>query len=378
MEETRRRRIVDVYTNANVYMICKILTYATHTMAAISHRPDDLKWGNDPGDGRLIPLRSKLPDMSTLPAELQRGWVIYEEILASWLADLAARAARCERMPATLHQYRRLARQWAAWLIDQQCTEPTAADARRFLDWGARQGWGDHAIHAYRATLRSLYAWAARTRRTSDITEAIRCRPNPSPAVATGMSALLVTACIRSITGRSVQAHRDRAIIAVLYAGALEPISLHRAQRGDVDVERGLLRHQPRGRRKVEAVVRLDRQARRLLGRYLRNLPPGNGKAPLFPALQADRTTISRRPLSTLSLRLIVRRAMDQVLGSAPVERSPGGRRLQHAASRALRRSALASVASRHGLDAAMAMVQATPSKRRRFAATVQAVHYVG
>jgi len=327
----------------------------------------------------VIPDAVPLPELAVKAEEFRRAWADYAAMLEAWLADLARRTMRGERAAATLQQYRRLARGWAAWLIDRDCAEPTARHVRRFLAWGAKHGWHDHTVRAYRATLRSLYAWAAQSGRGADITAAIRCRPNPLPAAAAGMSAGLVTACIRAIAGRTLQAYRDRAIVAVLYAGALEPISLHRARRGDLQLRRGLLRHQPRGHREADAVVRLDRQARLLLDRYVRRLPPGGPDTPLFPALDHDRTTITSRPLSALSLRLLVRRTIDHVLGpAATVGKRRRGRTPQRAASRALRRSALVSAAGRHGLDHAMAMVQATPLKRRRFAATLQALQPVG
>jgi site-specific recombinase XerD len=339
----------------------------------------DRRWGNSPGDGRMIPAADPLPDLGSLPQEFRVAWAAYAGLLDAWLGDLARRAVRGERAAATLQQYRRLSRGWAAWLIERGCAAPTARHARRFLAWGARQGWSDHTVRAYRSTLRSLYAWAARSSRGPDITATIRCRPNPLPVAAPGLSAGLVTLCIRAIAGRTLQAYRDRAIVAVLYAGALEPISLHRARRGDLQLERGRLRHQPRGHREADVELRLDRQAKLLLGRYLRRLPPGGRDTPLFPALDHDRTTITGRPLSTLSLRLLVRRTLDHVLGSAPaVATRRRGRHPQRAASRALRRSALVSAAGRHGLDHAMDLVRATPLQRRRFAATLAALQPVG
>lgn len=343
----------------------------------------DHRWGNTPGDGRVIPAATAPPELEldAMPTEFRLAWTTYAGLIDAWLADLARRAVRGERMPATLQQYRRLARGWSAWLIRRGCAAPTTRDVRRFLAWGARQGWRDHTVHAYRATLRSLYAWAAQGGQATDITAAIRCPPNPLPVAAPGLSTGLVTACIRSIAGRTLQAYRDRAIIAVLYAGALEPISLHRARRGDLQLRRGLLRHQPRGHRAADVVMRLDHQAKQLLDRYLRRLPSSGRDSPLFPALAHDRTTVTGRPLSTLSLRLLVRRTLDHVLGAAPALAAPlrrRGRTPQRAASRALRRSALVSAAGRHGLDHAMAMVQATPRKRWRFAATLQALHPVG
>jgi site-specific recombinase XerD len=341
----------------------------------------DRRWGNNPGDGLIVPPAEAMPDLAGKPEEFRQAWSAYAGLIDAWLADLARRAVRGERATATLQQYRRLVRGWTAWLIERGCAAPTARDARRFLAWGAKQGWRDHTVHAYRATLRSLYAWAAGGGKAADITATIRCRPNPLPVAAPGLSAGLVTACIRAIAGRTLQAYRDRAIIAVLYAGALEPISLHRARRGDLRLRRGILVHQPRGHRGADAEVRLDRQAKQLLDRYLRRLPRAGRDSPLFPALAHDRTTVTGRPLSTLSLRLLVRRTIDHVLGAAPAVAGPlrrRGRTPQRAASRALRRSALVSAAGRHGLDHAMAMVQATPRKRWRFAATLQALHPVG
>lgn len=339
----------------------------------------DLRWGNNPGDGRVIPAAEVHPELDGMPEEFRREWAAYAGLVTAWLSDLARRTVRGERAAATLQQYRRLAHRWAGWLIAQGCAAPTARHARRFLAWGVKQGWRDHTVHAYRATLRSLYTWAAQGGRAANITAAIRCRPNPLPAIAPGLSAGLVTACIRAIAGRTLQAYRDRAIVAVLYAGALEPISLHRARRGDLQLRRGRLRHQPRGHREADAVVRLDRQAQLLLERYLRRLPRAGRDSPLFPAFGHDRTTVTGRPLSTLSLRLLVRRTIDHVLGAAPaVGKQRRGRTPQRAASRALRRSALVSAAGRYGLDHAMAMVQATPLKRRRFAATLEALQPVG
>jgi site-specific recombinase XerD len=315
------------------------------------HSARDRRHGNDPGDGRVIPEASDAASLRLGPTGA---------LVTAWEQSLARRRLAEKIAPATYRQYTTMIRVWLTWLHAHDLVQPTTADVERFLAWGVDQGWGVHTVAAHRLALRSLYGWAARQHDGPDITDGVAALTTPQPAPAPLLRSPQVQRLIAAIAGRDLRAHRDRFILALLYGSALESVSLHRATRGDYNARTGRLRHQPRGARSANAIVQLGSRARQLADRYLAAVGRQAPRDPLFAALHCTTGASMGRPLSTHSMRLLVRRCLDVVYAHDPAvtatpESRRSSRRQQRPASRALRRSGLAALVSRVGVKQAMA-----------------------
>jgi site-specific recombinase XerD len=323
-------------------------------MAKARPTPRDLRFGNDPGDGDLVPEGGcSLPAVS----------VAFDHAVQAWTEWMASRRLRGRVSSATYRQYVGVVRTWATWLLERQIRQPTPEDAAAFLAWGQQMsGWSYVTVLSYRTALRSLYAWVAKNGHGEDIAAGLMAPPVPPPAAAPELLPSHVRQLIAAISGQTLRAHRDRAIIALLFAGSLEPISLHRARLVDFDVDSGVLHHQPRGARQATATVTLNGVARTLMRRYLDALGKRHSSAPLIVAIHGMTGTAIQRSLSTLSIRLVVRRTLDVVYGTDPAVNPRTPRRTsrspQRAASRALRRSGLAILSKRTGSGVSDAMAQ--------------------
>lgn len=323
-------------------------------MAKARPTPRDLRFGNDPGDGGLVPEgECSLPAVSAA----------FDHAVRAWTDWMASRRLRGHISSATYRQYVGVVRTWAIWLVERQIGQPTAEDAAAFLEWGQQMGgWSYVTVLSYRTALRSLYAWVAKHGHGEDIAAALSAPPVPPPAAAPELLPSHVRQLIAAISGQTPRAHRDRVIIALLFAGSLEPISLHRARLADFDVDAGVLHHQPRGARRATATVTLAGFARTLMRRYLDALGKRHSSDPLIVAIHGMTGTAIQRPLSTLSMRLVVRRTLDVVYGTDPAVNPRRPRRTsrspQRAASRALRRSGLAILSKRTGPGVLGALAQ--------------------
>jgi site-specific recombinase XerD len=312
----------------------------------------DRRHGNDPGDGRVIPEASDAAARRLGPTGA---------LVTAWEHSLARRRLAGTIAPATYRQYTTMIRVWLEWLHARTLTQPATADVERFLAWGVDQGWGAHTIAAHRLSLRSLYGWAARHRAGLDITDGVAAPKTPYPAPAPLLQTQQVERLIAAIAGQDLRAHRDRLMLALLYGSALEPVSLHRATRADYNARTGRLRHQPRGARSTNTTVQLGARSRQLAERYLAAVGRLAPQDPLFPAVHSTTGASMGRALSTLSMRLLVRRCLDVVYAHDPaVTAAPAARRstrrLQRPASQALRRSGLAALVSRVGEQQAIAV----------------------
>ncbi len=281
--------------------------------------------------------------------------------MTTWEQSLARRRLAGKIAPATYRQYTTMIRVWLTWLHAQDLAQPATADVERFLAWGVDQGWGAHTIAAHRLALRSLYGWAARHRAEPDITDGVAAPKTPHPAPAPLLQTPQVERLIAAIAGQDLRAHRDRLILALLYGSALEPVSLHRATRADYNARTGRLRHQPRRARTANTTVQLGARCRQLADTYLAAVGRLAPQDPLFPAVHNTTGASMGRALSTLSMRLLVRRCLDVVYAHDPaVTAAPAARRstrrLQRPASQALRRSGLAALVSRVSEQQAIAV----------------------
>lgn len=331
----------------------------------------DLRFGNDPRDGDLVPEAGcPLPAISAA----------FDHAVGAWKDWMASRRLHGRVSAATYRQYVGVVRAWAAWLHECHISDPTTEDAASFLAWGQDMGgWSYVTVLSYRTALRSLYAWVAKHGHGEDIAAHLSAPPVPPPAAAPELLPTHVRQLIASISGKTLRAHRDRVILALLFAGSLEPISLHRARLADFDADTGVLHHQPRGTRQATATVALTGFARTLMRTYLRALGKRHGADPLIVAIHGMTGTAIRRPLSTLSIRLVVRRTLDVVYGTDPAVAPRASRRTsrspQRAASRALRRSGLAILSRRTGTGVRDAMarrgVDTNPSRFRRAVASL-------
>ncbi len=269
----------------------------------------DRRLGNDDGDARVLRPSS---------AAAVRIAVIQHGLAQEWSAALAKqvlarRGARARPGPAiaasTWAAYQRTLRLWLRYLDEvAESDEPGEATVRAYLAWlrRTRPRLALSTVNNRLDTIQAFYRWTAAAGLFPDIAGAIPATTDPRNAPLAVLGFADVRRLVSHLGGRTVRALRDRALIWTLFGGALETISLHRATVADFDAAAGTLRHRPRGHRAADATVSLPAPATAALRRYLeqRQAP---GSEPLFTP--SRRRTPQR--LSTLSMRLIVRRCLD-------------------------------------------------------------------
>jgi site-specific recombinase XerD len=265
--------------------------------------------GNDDGDARVLRPTS---EAEVLIAVVQHG------LAQQWSSALAkqllrGRTARASAKPAsapsTLAAYQRTLRLWIRYLDDEAGSdEPGPATVRAYLAWlrRTRPRLAVSTLNNRLDTIQAFYRWTAAAGLYPDIASAIPATSDPRSAPLAVLRATDVRRLVGRLGGRSVRSLRDRALIWTLFGGALETISLHRANVADFDGEAGTLRHQPRGHRAADVITTLPAPAIAALNRYLA-LRRSPGAEPLFTA---SRRRAPQR-LSTLSMRLTVRRCLD-------------------------------------------------------------------
>jgi site-specific recombinase XerD len=286
----------------------------------------DRRLGNDDGDARVLRPSSAAPvRIALLQHGLAQEW---SSALAKQV--LARRTARPRPGPAiaasTWAAYQRTLRLWIRYLDEvAECDGPGTATVRAYLAWLRRTKprLAVSTVNNRLDTIQSFYRWTAAAGLFPDIAGAIPATTDDRSAPLAVLGTPDVRRMVARLGGRSVRMLRDRALIWTLFGGALETISLHRAAVADFDAVAGTLRHRPRGHRSADVVTTLPAPATAAVRRYLEERQ-ALGAEPLFTA---SRRRAPQR-LSTLSMRLIVRRCLDVDQARSPSRRGTPPRRL--------------------------------------------------
>ncbi len=261
------------------------------------------------GDARVLRSASDVPvRIALLQHDLAQAW-------SSALAKrvLAGRRARAGGGPviaaSTWAAYQRTLRLWVRYLDEvAESDDPGTATVRAYLAWlrRTRPRLAVSTVNNRLDAIQAFYRWTAAAGLFPDIAAAIPATTDPRSAPLAVLGLADVRRLVARLGGRSVRTLRDRALIWTLFGGALETISLHRAAVADFAAAAGTLRHRPRGHRTADVITTLPAPAIAALRRYLAERQ-ATAREPLFTA--SRRRTPQR--LSTLSMRLIVRRCLD-------------------------------------------------------------------
>jgi site-specific recombinase XerD len=324
----------------------------------------DRRLGNDEGDAHVLrPASDALVRIAVVQHGLAQAWS--SALAKQVLRGRGARAtAHPTIAPSTWAAYQRTLRLWIRYLDDEaKSDDPGTATVRAYLAWlrRTRPRLAVSTVNNRLDTIQAFYRWTAAAGLFPDIASAIPATSDPRCAPLAVLGTADVRRLVARLGGHGVRTLRDRALIWTLFGGALETISLHRAAVADFDAAAGTLRHRPRGHRAADVVTALPVPAIAALYSYLERRQ-ARGAEPLFTASRR------REPqrLSTLSMRLTVRRCLD--VDQARSKSRRGGR-LRGLAPSALRVSGLC-----HRLGWSAGSPQ--PADQDTLRATVQAVGY--
>jgi site-specific recombinase XerD len=294
----------------------------------------DRMLGNDAGDARVL--------LSASDAEVRIA-VVQHGLAQEWSSALAkqvlnSRAARptatatAAIAASTWAAYQRTLRLWIRYLDDEaKSDDPGPATVGAYLAWlrRTRPRLAISTLNNRLDTIQAFYRWTAKAGLFPDIAGAIPATTDPRCTPLAVLGSADVRRLVARLGGQGVRALRDRALIWTLFGGALETISAHRANVADFDAAAGTLRHRPRGHRIADVTTILPAPAITALRRYLERRQ-ASGAEPLFTP--SRRRTPQR--LSTLSMRLTVRRCLDVDQARSPTRRGVRPRGLAPSALR--------------------------------------------
>lgn len=302
----------------------------------------------------MAPLTADQPCSAAEPADLIAPFRAEAQraLATDWLRWLAEQVDLHQLAADTVATYRRGLGAWLIFLDSVARTDrPTPATVAAYLT-ALLPGRQPASVNLRLHVLRSLYRWAESGDRYPNIARSARavrvCRDGPLPCLAHAQVAGLVA----GVVGDDLGALRDRALITTLYGSACRTVSLARATVGDLDLAARTLRHQQKGRRSADSVAYLPAGTVTALVAYLAARGQGASILPTQPLFIALDHRSRGGPLSTCSMRGIIRREMER---AGHARRGPDGRLLSPGifSAHSLRRSALTTAADAHGLEAA-------------------------
>ncbi len=281
---------------------------------------------NDAGDVRVLrKAAASSARVAVVQLGLAEAW--WSALAKHALAGRDVRTSRPQRVAtSTWAAYRRTLRLWLHYLDDvAACDDPGHATVRAYLAWlrRTRPRLAVATLNNRLDAIQAFYRWTAAAGLFPDIAAAIPAATDPRSAPRAVLDAAGVRRLVARLGGRDERAARDRALVWTLFGGALETISLQRADVADFDAIAGTLRHRPRGHRRADVVTPLPAPARAALSRYLA-VRQARAHEPLFTA---SRRHAAPR-LSTLSMRLTVRRCLDAEQAARPPRRGESVRRM--------------------------------------------------
>jgi integrase/recombinase XerC len=206
--------------------------------------------------------------------------------------DLFVEAAVAERglSTNTVRAYRSDLTAFGEFAAAQGVSTTDLLGLELLRDWvwqGSRQGLSRSTLARRSAAIRSFSAWLDRNE-FAEADAGVRLRaPKPDlhlPRVLTRaqIDGILESLCVRAETG-DASAHRDLALVELLYAAALRVGETVALDVGDVDLERLTVRVTGKGSK--ERVVPFGVPATRALAEYLRDARPRLARDPATPAL---------------------------------------------------------------------------------------------
>lgn len=290
----------------------------------------DLLHGNDAGDAKVIRRTTPwLPSVAIWQNGLAEEWcdALGRQVLAGTIAR------------STWFGYRRNLRLWIRYLDGiAEKDEPVTATVVEYLTWlrTTRPSLTVATLNNRLDTIQAFYRWTGKRAIFPDIAIALPCITDARSDEIPVLTHQDIGKVVDRLGDRSLRDLRDRALLWTLYGGALETISLHRANIRDLHTLSRTLRHQPRGHRSGDVVTTLPRESMAALNRYLDIRQPGSATEPLFTS---TRRAVPQR-LSTLSMRLTVRRCFDAYTAALHASH-PSARVTTAMAARTLRASGL-------------------------------------
>jgi site-specific recombinase XerD len=287
----------------------------------------DRRHGNDAGDVAVLHGAAAAPPVA---APRQHG------LADAFLADTALEVAAGRRSPRTWESYRKSLRVWLRHLDDGRCDDPGAATIEAF----AHQHAGERSpagLNALLDAVRALYAWCGTRGLHPAIGATIAWRPYARASVLPVLTGVQLASLLEHCADVDLRGLRDRALVLLLMDTGIATISAQRADWRHVDLDGGVLTHQPQGHRRPDCWQPFGATARQALVRYHAALGMPAPRDPLFVRISRHGRAGSR--LSTLSMRLTVLRLMEH---SGHATRDAQGRLRQPGAFSAscLRRSA--------------------------------------
>ena len=232
-----------------------------------------------------------------------------EAMINEWFGALGRDVAAGRLAIGSYRAAVRDVRPWQVYLEEIGCAEPTQATVEDFLTQQATR-YRVNTVNNRRDTLSGLYAWAqAQPIPRYNIVDAV---PRQARALAElppeSGDGDLVIALLAMMGRRDLRDLRNRVIVGLIGSG-LETHSIHLAVIKDVDCTIGEIRYQPRRHETKDAKIRLRTEVAEAMREYLaarRTGGTGDDQAPLVTP-SYDLTV----PLSTLSMRLLIRRLAD-------------------------------------------------------------------
>lgn len=280
-------------------------------------------------------------DLATVQEPLQQiAWI------REWLRFLEI----TRLSPSTLKLYGRSAKLWIQFLRDQQAPNPTPLQVHLWASSLAQGGLSAASVNSMTAAVKSFYRWAESRGLYQDIARSLklpsgqRRTPLPCPTKEQIKDMLTVTPSWRPA---SVLA---RALIQVLYSTGLRCVSVERATIGDVDMQNGTLRHQPKGHSDKDAVAVLSKSARLALIEYLNTRPGAQDDEPLFIR------TFGKDPAKALSSRRMSQIVFRLSETMGLVHRSSKTRKVigrGHFSAHSIRRASITQIYDTFGVHAA-------------------------
>ncbi len=261
----------------------------------------DVVFGNELGHGKSIRTRAVFePKVALAQAQLIKEW------LGALGCDVSAGIMNL----GSLRAVERDVRPWQIYLEEVGCAEPTQTTVEEFLALQAAT-YRANTVNNRRDTLAGLYSWAQAQKppRYHDIVSSVprlaRASAELPPEAFDGD---LVLALLALMGRKDLRDLRNRAIVG-LVGSSLETISIHLAVIGDVDCVEGEIRYQPRRHPTKDAVVRLRPEVAEALREYIAARTSAGSGDPGAPLITPSYDFSV--PLSTLSMRLLIRRLAD-------------------------------------------------------------------
>jgi integrase/recombinase XerD len=180
--------------------------------------------------------------------------------LDGFLAVLAA-----QRAPRTVEAYRRDLEHFARWLRSAS-SRATTSDVERYLAQLRADGLAPATVARRVAALRSLYRHLMLLGTREDNPAAEVAAPRRIRRLPRTLSPGEAERLIEAAAGTTPRAHRDSAIVELLYGAGLRVGELVSLERGSVDLEERLVRVVGKGSK--ERIVPIGRRAAEAVRRY--------------------------------------------------------------------------------------------------------------